>query len=767
MNAPLKLSRKAGPASPDRRNFMKASGGLLIAFSLLDPVVAMAQTLGADGASVAPPNESELYAWLAIHPDNTATLFTGKVDVGTGTEIALAQIAAEDLDFPIDKLSVVMGTTSTTVDQGPSFGSRTVRYAGPQIRHAAAAGRAALLGLAAKHFKVPVNQLIAKNGVISIAGDPSQSITYGALVNGKRLHVNIDASGTKFDMKVAPNVKVKDPSAYTVVGQPVHRKDIPGKVTGQFTYVQDVKVDGMLHGRVVRPYGVEANLVSIDEAGLKDIPGFVQIVRRDNFLGVVAETEWGAIQAAEKLGSKLNPAGPTDGQAKWSNWHGLPEQKEIWNVVRNETGGNTLVAAKGSVDIALRTAKKVIKATYETPFQTHGSIGPSCAIADVKKDHATFWSGTQMPHQTRRDMAKLLGMDPNRVEVKWFEASGAYGRNGLEHVVADAAIMSQAVGRPVRVQWMRWDEHGWDPKEPAITQDLLGALDDKGNVVAYRYQSWIPTTFNTHLIAVRLVNGPDIGITGQGRPSITYAYDFDNSSVVCHGEGHVALLSSWLRAPAQFETTFAMESFIDEIAAAAGQDPLSFRLAHVQDQRAIDVLRAAAQAYGWKSRPSHTEKKDDGTIAHGRGIAWVDRDGTRVATIADITVNRKTGEVLVKRVVVAQDCGLVINPDGLKNQIEGNVIQSISRTLHEEIMFDKAHVTSRDWAGYPILRFNEIPDSIEIVMVNNRPEYPPNGSGEPSTCPTGAVLSNAIFDAIGVRMRQIPFRPARVKAAMA
>ncbi|MEO7198713.1 MAG: molybdopterin cofactor-binding domain-containing protein [Dokdonella sp.] len=659
-----------------------------------------------------------------------------------------------------------MGTTSKTVDQGPSYGSRTVRYAGPQIRHAAAAGRQVLLDLGATHFKLPAGRLSAKDGKVFVVDAPARSISYGELVAGKRLDMTIGASGTAFSLKVAPNAVLKDPSAYTVVGQPVRRKDIPGKVTGQFTYVQDVKIEGMLHGRVVRPYGLEADLLSVDESGLKNIPGFVQVVRRANFLGVVAETEWGAIQAADRLGSRLHPDGPQAGQAKWSDWQGLPVQEKIWGTVRNEPGGNTSVAAQGSVDSALASVKKVLKATYETPFQMHGSIGPSCAVADVRKDGATFWSGTQMPHQARRDMARLLGMDAERIELNWFEASGQYGRNGLEHVVADAALMSQAVGRPVRVQWMRWDEHGWEPKGPAIVQDLAGAVDDKGNVVAWRHHMWIPTTSNTHLIASTLSKGPEIGSTGQGRPAITYAYTFDNADVVCHGEGHVALLTAWLRSPAQFETTYAMESFIDELAAAAGRDPLEFRLAYLKDPRAIDVLRAAADLYGWKSRAAPANGQGNGKLAHGRGIAWVNRDDSRVATIADVTVNRESGQVLVKRVVVAHDCGQVINPDGLKNQIEGNVIQSISRTLHEEVMFDRAHVTSRDWKGYPILRFDEIPDSIDIVLVNNRAEYPSNGAGEPSTCPTAAVISNAIFDAIGVRLRRTPFRAERVRATM-
>jgi nicotinate dehydrogenase subunit B len=763
---------RTGEPGLSRRGFLGASGGLVVAFAFFGPNAADAAAAaaglpaGAAGGDLAPPPADKLYAWLAVNPDNTAILFTGKVETGTGVGTALAQIAAEELDFPLDRLDVVMGTTSQTVDQGPSYGSRTIRYAGPQVRQAAAAGRLVLLRLAAAHFNAPVDQLVTGSGTISLTGSAGKRITYGALVAGKRLDYEIGASGTQFDMRVAADVRPKDPSHYTVVGRPVPRKDIPGKMTGEFTYIQDVRVPGMLHARVVRPYGVGASLLSIDESGLKQIPGFVTLVRRDNFLGVVAETEWGAIQAAAKLGSTLNPSGPDAGQAKWSAWNGLPTMDKIWETVRDAPGADITKVSHGAVDAALAQAARKLTATYRTPFQMHGSIGPSCAIADVKSDRANFWSATQMPHEARRVMAQLLGIPVERIELRWFEGAGGYGRNGFDHVNADAALMSQAVGRPVRVQWMRWDEHGWEPKGPAIIQDLEGGLDANGQVTAWRHHMWIPTLGDTRLIAAELSGKPDIvGTTGRGRPNVTYAYTFANADVACHGEGRVALLTAWLRSPAQFETTFAMESFMDELAAVARQDPLAFRLAHLTDPRAIAVLKAAAETYGWQSRPVGTGRTVDGKLAKGRGVAWVNRDDVRVATILDLTVDRESGAIKVGRVVVAHDCGLVINPDGLKNQVEGNVVQSLSRTLHEEVTFDTAHVTSLDWVGYPILQFSEIPDSIEVVLVNNTPEYPAYGAGEPATCPTAAAVGNAVFDATGVRLRRTPFRPDRVKAA--
>jgi CO/xanthine dehydrogenase Mo-binding subunit len=752
-----------------RRGLLKLSSGLVVAFSLFKPAGSTAEAAAGPIPGGVPPDAGRLYAWLAVHPDDTATLFTGKVDLGTGAETALAQIAAEELDFPIDRLNVVMGSTAETVNQGHSGGSRTIRYAGPQIRHAAAAGRQALLDLAAVHFKVPADKLSVANGIISVRGASGRSISYGRLVDGKRLTMEIGASGDSYDMVVAPQAKPKDPATYKVVGTSVRRKDIPAKMTATYTYIQDVKVEGMLHGRVVRPYGVQSTLLSVDETGLSDIPGFVQVVRRDNFLGVVAETEWGAIQAAQKLGSALNPQGPTSGQAKWSDWRGLPAMDQIWETVRTTPGHNTTVAASGSVDKALKSAARVLNATYQTPFQMHGSIGPSCAIADVRNDSAILWSGTQGPAEARLAMAGLLGIPADRVELRWFGAPGSYGRSGPDHAIADAALMSQAVGRPVRVQWMRWDEHGWEPKGPPIVQDLAGAVDAHGNVVAWRHHMWIPTLGDTELVAAQLIGKPNIvGSVGVGRPAITYAYQFANADVACHGEGQVGLLTAWLRSPGQFETTYAMEAFVDEMAAAAGQDPLEFRIRHLQDPRAIGVLQAAAKSYGWESRPASGKRVQTGRgPVPGRGIAWANRDDVRVATIADVMVDPGTGQIRVKRVVVAHDCGLVVNPDGLRNQIEGNVLQSISRTLHEEVTFDRSRVTSRDWMGYPILRFQEIPDRIDVVFVNNTPEYPAYGGGEAATCPTAAVISNAVFDAIGVRLRQTPFRPERVKSALA
>ncbi|TAN12316.1 MAG: xanthine dehydrogenase family protein molybdopterin-binding subunit [Burkholderiaceae bacterium] len=759
-----------------RRTFLKTSGGLVLGFSLLGPVAAMAAVrdelpldtsvaamTGKDTFPAVDP--AKLDAWIAIHPDNTATLFTGKVEQGNGAPNALLQIAAEELDFPYDRFFLVMGSTTETVDQGPSYGSMAVRYAGPQIQHAAAAGRQVLLDMASQHFGVPVDKLTAAAGVVTVAGAVGKSITYGELVGDKRLDVTIGASGKTFGMKVAPDAKLKDPSKYTVIGTSVQRKDIPGKVTGAFTYLQDVKVPGMLHGRVVRPYGIQSRLLSVDETGLKDIPGFVQVVRVGNFLGVLAETEWGAIQAAQRLGSKLDRKGPADGLAKWSDWNGLAATDEVWDAVRKAPQKTRSIASHGDVDGALKAAAHTFKATYLTPFETHGSIGPECAIADVSHDKAIVWGGTQMPHQAQRDLAELLGLSVDKVEVRWVEASGQYGRNGLEHVMADAAILSRAVGRPVRVQWMRWDSHGWDPKEAPMVQALEGGLDEHGNVTAWRHHMWVPTLSDTRLLASELIDKP-VGNVNLGHAQIGYEYTFDNADVASRDESRVGVITAWMRAPGQFETTFAMESFIDELAAAAKQDPLAFRLKYLKAPRTVGVLKAAARLYGWQPRVAFGAGKQSGRKAKGRGIAWVNRDDSLVATIADVEVDQQTGEIHVVRVVVAHDNGLVISPDGMRNQIEGNIIQSVSRTLHEEVTFDHAHVTSRDWTSYPILRFHEIPDSIDIVLVNNDPKSKSTGGGEPSTCPTAAVISNAVYDAVGVRLHQTPFRPERVKAAM-
>jgi nicotinate dehydrogenase subunit B len=787
---PVTDSPLTTPVGMARRTFLRTSGPFVIAISVASS--AEATETQPTGEVVVPPDAAKLSAWLTVHPDNRITLFTGKVELGNGNATALAQIAAEELDFPIDRLDVVMGTTSMTVDQGPTYGSLTIQDAGPQIRHAAAAARAALLDLAAAHFRTGPEHLLTRDGQVMVKDATHNAISYGNLTAGGTLDVTIGARGRGFALEVAPSVKVKSADSYTVVGRPIRRKDIPAKVAGTFTYIQDVKVDGMLHGRVVRPYGVGARLLSVDADAVKDIPGFVRIVREGNFLGVVAETEWAAIESARRLGSVLKRKGPDAYAAIWSRWDGLPVQDEIWKVVRETAGTDTTVVTRGSVEAALARAQHRLSASYQTPFQMHGSIGPSCAVADVTQDRDIIWSGTQMPHQLRRDMAKLLnsrlgrfefwldnagrygrdlanllGLRPEQIEVRWVEAAGAYGRNGLEHAVADAALMSKVVGRPVRVQWMRWDEHGWEPKGPPLVQDLEAAIDERGKVIAWKHHMWVPTFMDTTLIADALIGAPErVGSIGRSVPAVSYAYQFENAEVVSHCEGRVALRTAWLRSPAQFETTFAMESFIDEIAAATAQDPLNFRVAHLRDERAIGVLRAAAETYGWNPRPPRGQRPAGVGPVSGRGIAWVNRGDTRVATIVDIAIDPATGIIRVSRVVVAHDCGLVVNPDAVRNQIEGNVIQSISRTLHEEVEFDRANVTSLDWLRYPILRFDEVPDRIDIVLVNNAPEFPSHGAGEPATCPTAAAISNAVFDATGVRLRQVPFRPDRFKSAL-
>jgi nicotinate dehydrogenase subunit B len=481
-----------------------------------------------------------------------------------------------------------------------------------------------------------------------------------------------------------------------------------------------------------------------------------QVVRIGNFLAVVAETEWGAIKASEKL------------KASWSAWEGLPEMDKLYQVVRDTpVAKDEITVNVGDPNPALAGSAKTLRATYEFAIQTHGSMGPSCAVADVRDGQATIWSASQAPHWLRRELAGLLAIDQSKIRVIYVDGSGCYGRNGHEDAAADAALLSRAVGRPVRVQWSRADEHGWDPKGPPTVVDLRGGLDTGGRVVAWQSEFWIPKltaiTDGVPLIAATLAGLPQKAAINPGNVFQNSAppYAFTNAHATCHRLETTPLRPSWIRTPGRMQNTFANEAFMDELAAAAGADPIEFRLRHMNDQRGIAVLKAAAARARWAPRPSPNKARSGA----GRGVSYVKYENVRtyVAAVAEVEADRASGAIRVKRVVVAHDCGLIINPDGVKAQIEGNVIQTVSRTLKEEIKFNRSRVTSVDWATYPILTFPEVPD-VEMELIN-RPQEPAWGAGEPAAAVVPSAISNAVFDAIGVRLRTVPFTPDRVKAA--
>ena len=727
---------------PNRREFLEATGILMVSFSLPSFLRADAQS-AVTSKTVA---LDEVDAYLTIDPSGRVTLYSGKVELGTGVSTALIQILAEELDVPLASTALIEGDTALTPAQGKTWGSLTIQNGGVQIRQAAATARQALLQEAAKKLSVSASDLTVEQGTVRARSGGKQA-TYGELIGGKNFSLKLD--------KQAP---LKDPAKYTIVGQSIPRYDIPPKMTGQFTYTQDFKAPGMLHGRVVRPPAMGASLQSVDESSVKDIPGVVKVVRQGNFLGVVAESEWGAIQASRKL------------QASWSAWDGLPEQSKLWEYVRaTKVNKDDVTSNVGNAEQALQQAAKRINATYNFAIHSHASMGPSAAVAEFKEGKLTCWSASQAPHDLRTQLAAMLGIKGADVHVLYVEGSGCYGRNGHEDAAADAALLSHAVGRPVRVQWMRDDENGWDPKGPPTLMDLQAGLDASGAVVAWYSQLYVPEGGggNVKLLAADLAGLPcEKGMfPGNIINNSAIPYTFPNVRTVAHRLAETPFRPSWIRAPGRMQNTFCNEAFLDELAVAAGADPFEFRLRYLNnDPRGTELLKRLMSLSQWKGRSSG--KSISGDISSGRGVTYVKYELARtyVGAVADVEVNRKSGEIRVKHFAVVQDCGQIINPDGVKNQIEGNVVQTVSRTLKEEVTFDRSRVTSLDWASYRILTFPEVPD-VDIDLMA-RPTEKPWGAGEPAAAVVPSAIANAVFDAVGVRMRSVPFTPDKVLAAL-
>jgi len=745
-----------------RRDLLKGSGVLIVSFSLWGPASsALAQSPGLSKDGLDP---TSLDSWIAVAQNGTVTVYTGKVELGTGVTTALAQIVAEELDVAFHKVHMIIGDTDKSIDQGVTAASRTIERGGPQLRQASAAARQELLKLASTRLDAPVASLVVTDGVVSVSGNPSQKISYGSLLGGKRFNVKIVAAGVGWDMKVAPGIPAKNPKDYKIVGTSVPRLDLPGKFTGEFTYSQDVRVPGMLHGRVVRPPTVMSNPSSVDESSIRHIPGVVKIVQQGGFVGVVARTEWAAIRAAKELQvtwsapAKKMPSGP----------------EEVWDYLKNtKSFRDSVTVDRGNPEAAYSQAGKKLEATYLWPFQLHGLMGPSCAVADVQGDKATIWTGTQGPFRTRDAVAKMLKIPAGNIHLLYRDGSGSYGRLECDDVAEDAALMSQSVGRPVRVQWMRNDEHAWDPKGPAQYMTIKAGVDDQGKVSAWdfidRSFPWTEAAGNPLLASRQIGLKPTNQGFSNGSGGGGQVYTFENQKVLSATIPWVQqeqwpLRTSNLRAPGDLARVFASESFMDEIAASLGVDPIQFRLRYLTgDKRTAEVLVAAAKKAGWTDRPSPAPASRK-AIATGRGVAVANRANTMIAAVAEVEVDKTTGQVTVRRITIAHDCGLIVNPNGLKNQIEGNIMQGVSRALLEEVHFDDTQVQDVDWRSYPVIRYEQIPDA-EIVLID-RPEMPALGGGEASIVPITAAIANAIFDAAGVRLRRVPFTPQRVLDAL-
>jgi nicotinate dehydrogenase subunit B len=699
--------------------------------------------------------EAAFETFIRITADGTVTAFNGHVDLGTGIRTALGQIVAEELEVSFARVVVVLGDTSRVPNQGATIASETIQITAVPLRKAAAQARHFLLARAAERLDLSASELTIEDGLIR--GHDNRSISYGELIAGDTIH-----------LALADAVAVKAVDAYTIVGQSVPRVDLPAKATGELVYVHDVRVPGMLHGRVVRPpyAGVDAgdfvgtSLIAVDETSVRDIPGLVAVIRIGDFIGLVAEREENAVKAAAQL------------KVSWKPTPTLPNLKDVETALRANPSTPRVLIDKGDVDAAIAAADKPMQRTYIWPYQMHGSIGPSCAVADVRDEFVRVWSGTQSPHHLRADLALLLARPDSEIDVIRMEAAGCYGRNCADDVSADAALLSRAVGRPVRVQLTREQEHAWEPKGTAQLMDVNGGLNADGSVAAYDFATRYPSNGAPTLALLLTGTIPPVpDVFHMGDRTAIPPYDYDAMRVVAHDMPPI-VRASWLRGVSALPNTFAHESYIDELAVEAGVDPIEYRLRYLKDPRAIDLVNAVARRAEWTPRPVRQEPVAENDIVRGRGFAYALYVHSKFpgfgaawsAWIADVAVNKATGDVSVTRVVAGQDSGLMINPDGVRHQIHGNVIQSTSRALMEEVSFDRASVTSREWGAYPIIKFPDIP-KVDVLMLP-RPDQPPLGVGESASVPSAAAIANAIFDATGVRFRELPFTPERILAGL-
>ena len=773
-------------AASSRRDFLKTSGLLVVSFSaaaVAGPLTAQSNSAGVQaqsgGGPYPDPDFRQLDSWIVIHENNTATFFVGKTDLGQGTGTAFRQIMSDELDVAFDKTSVIMGSTDVTVDQGGSGGSDALQVDGWPMRRVAAEARRVLLDMASMRLGVPVDQLTVSDAVISVKANPATKIAYGELIGGKRFNVtltgnNVDATTGKAALKPVQDLKM--------VGQSPRRYDIPPKVDGSLTWAVDVKLPGMVHARNIKPPVAGATLVGVDESSVRNLPGFVKVVTKGNYVAVVCEREEQAIAAARQI--KVNWRKPATTP--------FPASEDLFTHIRTAAPtSSSRPNVTGDPEEALAAAATRIEAEYEIPFQGHVAIGPAHALADPSNGQMTIYSNDMKSYGMRNGIAQFLDMPRDRVRVIWMDGPQGYGRTAADDAGFEAAFLAKEIGRPVRVQWMREEETAWDTKGPAFAIKMRGGLDAQGNLVAHDYEA--RAADHGHLG----YNEPDTVLIAQliGRRRATPAsgsaaapsdmYAIPNRRVATHVVGlpvvwETPVRTGNLRDPNGPQVTFAAESFIDELAAAAKADPVEFRLkllaagtgddSGFKRARSIAVVKAAAQAYGWEPRPA-AQRIAAGEIVTGRGFAYSFRGQTVIAEIADVDVNRRTGRVWVKRVVCAHDCGLVINPEALRRTIEGALLHSVSRALFEEVRFDTEKVTSVNWSSYPILTHTDTPERIDVVLVNgdpnpNRPDLPHYGAGEASCKPMIAAVANAIYDATGVRIRRVPFRPERVLAAL-
>ncbi len=760
--------------SVSRRGFLKCSGALIVSFGTASLFAEGARAQGPFDTHPSHIDPAKLDSWIAVGSDDTVIAYTGKCDFGQGMLTAQTQLVAEELCVPLARVKLIQCDTSICPDQGTTSGSQSTptNFNSENLAQAAATAREALIHMAAEQFGEDSGQLAAAEGFVT--DRRGRRTSYGELIGNRR-----------FNLRVSETAKRRMPSQWKVLGKPVSSLDRPALMTANFEFVHNVSVPGMLHGRIIRPPEVGATVASVDESSVAHIAGVVKVVRREDFVGVVAEKQWHAIEAARQL------------KVRWNTGISLPPQQTFFNSLRQRPSRDSLVVDSKDVDEQLAKTHSVVHATYFYPYQMHGSVGTSCAVADVKPWGATVWSATQSVYPTRSVIARLLQMPLESVRVIYIRGSGCYGLNGADTVSFDAALLSHAVGRPVRVQLSRQDEMAWENFGSACMIEQRAGIDQHGTITAWECENWIASRGGRpgYDHAGNVITGVLAGYSPEPirpRSASEPAGELRNGSNAvpsyvrgcvggkCGGAGTVRservlshtvespFFTGPLRSPLRIQNTFAHECFMDELAVAANADAVEFRLRHLSNQRVIDALHAAAKAANWERRPPHKREVSRTRVATGRGVACVAYEGDNGYTgvITEVRVDFTTGLVQPTRFVVAVDCGPISNPDGLINQTEGGVLQGMSRALLEEVTWNEKQITSVDWETYHSFYLGiELP-AIEVTLLN-RLDVPATGAGETVITVIPAAIGNAICDATGIRLREVPFTPERVKSALA
>jgi CO/xanthine dehydrogenase Mo-binding subunit len=725
-----------------RRDFLKAGGALVIGFPLIS-----AETSTERGAVAGPPDPKQIDTWLAIHADNTATVYIGFAELGQGNSTALLQVAAEELDIDMGQLKTVRLDTNVTPNQGGTYSSASIQRGGPQVRAASAEARQALLQMASKRLGNPVESLAVLKGVVTAPG--GGTVTYGELVGDK-----------PFQLAFTGRAPVKLPASYKIAGTPYPRNDMPDKVRGRYVYMQHVRVPDMLHGRVVRPrgqgaYGEGARVLSIDEASIAGTGA--RVVRKADFVGVVATNEWDAVRAARQL------------KVKWDSPLALAGSEGVYEAMRAAKTDDRVVLERGNAADAIGAAPYKVSYNCRAPYQAHAPFGPNCALADVKADSALVMCSTQDVYGTRTSLARILGLPVGKVRVQYYEGSGTYGHSCYDDVAQAATLLSQLAGKPVRLQFMRWDEHGWDNYGPAHVGEVQAAAGMDGKIVGYEYHGWhhnwsAVETSEQLALAKPASEWPGAAAQQVNPVCCGGMYNIPHVRLVNHHvPGLSYLKAAWLRSPLDLSFAFTSEQAVDQLAFLLKLDPYEFRRRNIKDDRWRGVLDAAAKAAKWTPRAS-ASSPSRAKIVSGRGIGMGTHLVSYGAAVAEIEINRETGVVSAKHLYGAIDAGLVVNPGNVESQIGGQLVQTASRMLKEEVTFSRTNVTSLDWASYPILRFEECPQVTAVVVqqLNERS----TGAGEEVMAAAAGAMANAFFDATGVRMSEFPMTPKRVLAAL-